>query len=147
MKPRDHFNLVVLGTTLLAIGGSDDSSIEMWEGLGEPWKDTSLSLSSSLRQFSASSYSDLECFAGPLPQHSCPTLDGDLCTFPFTKGRLNIVFGNIYCEFQDLKPIHLVSVMMGLGFTVLLKQTLGHNVTLKNVPSWVGGTDMQILTY
>ena len=86
LKPRFDFKLVVLGTTLLAVGGSNDTSIEMWEGLGEPWKDTSLSLSSSLRQFSALSYSDLECFAGPLPQHSCPTLDGSVCTFPFTKG-------------------------------------------------------------
>ena len=46
---------------LLAFGGSDETSIEMWEGIGQPWKTASISLASARRQFSALSYSDLDC--------------------------------------------------------------------------------------
>ena len=45
-------------------------------------------------------------------------------------------FANSDVAFQDLKPTPLVSVVMGLGSTVQLRQILGHNVTLNNVLSW-----------
>ena len=89
LKPRHHFKLIVLGTTLLAFGGYNDPSIELWEGPGQSWKEASLSLSTSRKQFSAVSYSDLQCFdsTSTLPPQSCPTEDGDTCVFPFTSGR------------------------------------------------------------
>ena len=87
LKPRHHFSLVVLGTTLLAFGGSNETSIELWEGEGKSWKEASISLANARRQFSALSYSDLECVDGSWPAHSCPTVDEDACVFPFTNGR------------------------------------------------------------
>ena len=87
LKPRFDFKLVVLGTTLLAVGGSNDTSIETWEGLGEPWEEAAFSLSTSRRSFSALSYSDRQqCFDDPVPPHTCPTLDGNSCKFPFANG-------------------------------------------------------------
>ena len=84
MEPRDHFNLVVLGSTLLALGGYNQTSMEMWEGVGRPWTEASMSLTNARSQFSALTFSDSLCSAGPLPPHSCPTVDGGTCVFPFT---------------------------------------------------------------
>ena len=89
LKPRNHFNLLVLGKTLLALGGSNEISIEMWGGVGGPWKETSMSLENSRSDFSALASSDLVCSDGPLPPHSCPTVDGGTCVFPFTNGKLH----------------------------------------------------------
>ena len=88
LKPRNHFNLLVLGKTLLALGGSNEQSIEMWGGVGGPWKET-MSLENSRSNFSALASSDLVCSDGPLPPHSCPTVDGGTCVFPFTNGKLH----------------------------------------------------------
>ena len=108
-KPRSHFNLVVLGKTLLALGGNnDDASMEVWEGLEEPWRFASQSLTSSRSHFSALPVDDRMCLEEPLPPHSCPTLDGGTCVFPFKNGN-NKVFINLSPLFhQDLKPIALV---------------------------------------
>ena len=55
----------------------------------------------------------------------------------FHKRLVNpIFFANSDVAFQDLTPTPLVSVVMGLGSTVQLRQILGHNVTLNNVLSW-----------
>ena len=86
LKPRNHFNLLVLGKTLLALGGSNEISVEMWGGVGGPWKETSMSLENSRSDFSALASSDLVCSDGPLPPHSCPTVDGGTCAFPYTNG-------------------------------------------------------------
>ena len=89
-KPRSHFNLVVLGKTLLALGGNnDDASMEVWEGLEEPWRFAPQSLSSSKVDFSALPVDDRVCLEEPLPPHSCPTLDGGTCVFPFKNGNEN----------------------------------------------------------
>ena len=86
LEPRDHFNLVVLGSTLLAFGGYNQTSMEMWEGIGRPWTEAPMSLANSRSQFSALTFTDSLCSAGTLPPHSCPTLDGGTCVFPFTNG-------------------------------------------------------------
>ena len=87
LKPRDHFNLIVLGTTLMAFGGVDETSMEIWEGVGGPWITASTSLENSRSQFSVVSSSDLVCPADPYPPHSCPTVDGGTCVFPFRNGK------------------------------------------------------------
>ena len=89
LKPREHFNLIALGTTLLALGGFNETSIEIWEGVGEPWKEASMSLENPRSQFSALVSTNLVCSDAPLPPHSCPTVDGDSCVFPFTTGKLD----------------------------------------------------------
>ena len=89
LKPREHFNLIALGSTLLALGGFKETSIEIWEGEGEPWKETSISLETSRSNFSALTSTNLVCSDGPLPPHSCPTVDGGTCVFPFTNGKLH----------------------------------------------------------
>ena len=86
LKPRSHFNLIAMGTMVLALGGYDETSIEIWEGLGEPWKEASMSLENSRSSFSALTSTSSVCSAGPLPPHSCPTVDGGTCLFPFTNG-------------------------------------------------------------
>ena len=86
LKPREHFNLIALGTTLLALGGFNERSIEIWEGVGDPWKEASMSLENPRSQFSALASTNLVCSDGPLPPHSCPTLDGGTCAFPYTNG-------------------------------------------------------------
>ena len=86
LKPREYFNLIALGTTLLALGGFKETSIEIWEGVGEPWKEASMSLETSRSHFSALTSTNLVCSDGPLPPHSCPTVDGGTCVFPFTNG-------------------------------------------------------------
>ena len=86
LKPRSNFNLIALGTMVLAVGGDNETSIEMWEGVGEPWKEASMSLENPRSSFSALTSTSSVCSAGPLPPHSCPTVDGDTCVFPFTNG-------------------------------------------------------------
>ena len=86
LEPRDHFNLIVLGSTLLAIGGYNQTSMEMWEGVGRPWTEAPTSLTNSRSQFSALTLTDSVCSADTLLPHSCPTLDGGTCVFPFTNG-------------------------------------------------------------
>ena len=86
LRPRDHFNLLVLGTTLLALGGYNETSIEVWEGVGEPWKEASMSLAKSRSRFSALTSTSSVCSTDPLPPNSCPTVDGSTCVFPFTNG-------------------------------------------------------------
>ena len=90
-KPRDHFKLIVLRTTLLAIGGDDEESMEIWEGEGERWQEAPMSLTKSRSHFSALATTDLVCSDGPLPSHSCPTVDEDTCAFPFTNGRKSMM--------------------------------------------------------
>ena len=89
LKPRDHFQLIVVGTTLLAVGGHNEQSIEMWEE--ESWKEAPMSLDIPRTHFSALVASaSLFCSEEPLPPHSCPTVDGGTCVFPFTNGRPNM---------------------------------------------------------
>ena len=84
LKPRSHCNLVVLGKALLAIGGNnDETSMEVWEGLEEPWRLAPQSLTSSRSHFSALPVDDRVCLEEPLPPHSCPTRDGGTCVFSF----------------------------------------------------------------
>ena len=87
VKPRSHFNLIVVGTLLLALGGFNDTSIEMLDGGGGRWKEASMSLTKSRSYFSALTTTDSVCFSGQMPPHSCPMLDGGTCVFPFTNGR------------------------------------------------------------
>ena len=49
---------------------------------------------------------DRMCLEEPLPPHSCPTLDGGTCVFPFRNGN-NKVFQlvSVHLHHQDLKPI------------------------------------------
>ena len=91
-KPRSYFNLVVLEKTLFALGGNnDETSMEVWEGFEQPWRLASQSLTSSRNYFSALPVDDQVCLEEPLPPHSCPTLDGGTCVFPFRNGN-NEVF-------------------------------------------------------
>ena len=86
-RPRSHFNLVALGVTLIAISGyNDETSIEVWDGLDKPWRLASSKLNSSKRYISALTVDDRVCLEGPLPPHSCPTVDGGTCVFPFKNG-------------------------------------------------------------
>ena len=88
LTPRSHFNLVVLsGIMLLAFGGSNETSVEVWEGIDGPWSLTNFSLANARTQFSAFTTTDLVCSDGPLPPHSCPTVDGGSCVFPFKNGK------------------------------------------------------------
>ena len=108
LKPRSHFNLVVLGQTLWAIGGNNgETSMEVWEGLEEPWRLTSQSLTKSRRDFSALPMDDRMCLEEPLPPHSCPTLDGGTCVFPFRNGNNKAYYRLVTIHYfhQDLKPI------------------------------------------
>ena len=136
LKPRHHFALVVLGTTLLAFGGSNETSIELWEGEGKSWKEASISLPNARRQFSALSYSDLECVDGSWPAHSCPTVDEDACVFPFTNGRPHknlCIFLMAYRVLQDLKPSPPVSVTRTRASFAQVKRAHGPSVTPRNV--------------
>ena len=45
-----------------------------------------MSLTNSRSHFSALTSTSSVCSTGPLPPHSCPTVDGDTCVFPFTNG-------------------------------------------------------------
>ena len=92
LQPRSHFSLIVMGKTLLALGGNnDETSMEEWEGLEEPWRLASQTLTKSRIYFSALLVDDRVCLNEPLPPHSCPTLDGGTCVFPFRNGN-NKVF-------------------------------------------------------
>ena len=90
-RPREIFNLVAVGNTLMALGGyNNDTSIEVWEETVERWREASMSLVLSRMSFSAVAITDDSiCLDDPLPPHSCPTVDGDECVFPFTNGRLS----------------------------------------------------------
>ena len=65
LKPRAHFHLIVLGKTILAIGHENETSIEVWENIGDPWKEASVSLNDSRRNFSALVSSKLICLESP----------------------------------------------------------------------------------
>ena len=120
LKPRSHFNLVVLGGTLLAIGSySNETSMEVWESLEKPWRLASQSLSRSKQDFSALPVDDRVCLEGPLPPHSCPTVDGSTCTFPFSNG-INIAKGttdpDVDCFISNFGLVGLVrQVWFGRG--------------------------------
>ena len=86
MQPRDNFQLIALGTSLLALGGHNEKSIEMWEGEGESWKEAPMGLANPRSRFSALTSSIEVCSDGPLPPHSCPTMGGGTCVFPFEHG-------------------------------------------------------------
>ena len=133
LKPRSHFNLVVLGKTLLAIGGNNETSIEVWEGLEEPWTLASESLSSSKRFFSALVVNDRVCSEGPLPPHTCPTLDGGTCVFPFRNG-IKVPSTTLHCIsfIQDLNSTALVLRTRTADIGVQQQQMNEHNVTHKN---------------
>ena len=87
LRPRSHFNLIGLGPILVAFGGNDETLAEIWEGVEEPWKEAPISLANSRSQFSAIASTDSVCSAGSLPPHTCPTVGGGTCVFPFTKGK------------------------------------------------------------
>ena len=133
LKPRSNFNLVVLGTTLLALGGDKETSIEMWEGVGEPWKEASMNLANSRSYFSALASTSSVCSAGPLPPHSCPTVDDDTCVFPFTNGRAMLGKCNLGMSPQGQQLFLLVSVKMAARASgVRLQEKDGPSVTLGN---------------
>ena len=133
MKPRGHFNLIVMGTTLLALGGFNETSIEMWEGVGGRWKEASMSLTSSRSHFSALTLTDSVCLPGPIPAHSCPTLDGGTCVFPFTNGRQSKPAKSNHSIFPQGQKLTLpVSVKMTKASGVQLQPKPGPSVTLGN---------------
>ena len=90
LRPRSHLNLLVMGNTLLALGGNNDesheTSVEVWEGLEEPWRLAPQTVTCSRSYFSALPVDDRVCIEEPLPPHYCPTLDGGTCVFPFRNG-------------------------------------------------------------
>ena len=90
LRPRSHFNLIAVDRMLMAFGGFNETSIEMWGGMGESWQKYSSSLASSRSSFSALVATDQVCSNGPLPPHSCPTVDGGTCVFPFANGNLRL---------------------------------------------------------
>ena len=93
LRPRSNINLIVLGKTLLALGGNnDETSMEVWIGSEESWKLASQSLTKSRVYFSALPVDDQMCLGEPLPPHSCPTLDGGTCVFPYINGIKKIKF-------------------------------------------------------
>ena len=110
LEPRSYFKLIVLRKRLLAIGSRNETSMEAWEGLDEPWRLASESLILSRSHFSALPVDDRVCLEEPLPPHSCPTLDGGTCVFPFRNGNNQVVFQlvTVHLFHQDLKPIALV---------------------------------------
>ena len=133
LKPRSHFSLVVLGRALLAIGGNNnETSMEVWEGLEEPWRLASQSLTKSRKFFSALPVDDRVCLEEPLPPHFCPTLDGGTCVFPFRNGTKKSFVITLYLFHQDLKPTALVLKTGTTNIGVQLQQMNGHNVTHKN---------------
>ena len=88
IQPRSHFQLVAMDNILLAVGGLNETSIEIWGGIGDSWQKYSSSLASSRSSFSALVATDQVCSNAPLPPHSCPTVDGGSCVFPFANGNL-----------------------------------------------------------
>ena len=88
ISPREHFNLIAVGTRLMAIGGVDATIMEVWHEPGEPWTEAPTSLTTLKSQLSVLVSSDLNCSAGPLPPHTCPTVGGGTCVFPFAHGWL-----------------------------------------------------------
>ena len=94
IQPRSHFNLVAVDRILVAFGGDNETSIEasieMWGGRGESWKNYYSSLAHSRSSFSALVTTKQVCSNAPLPPHSCPTVDGDVCVFPFINGNLSL---------------------------------------------------------
>ena len=90
LTPRSHFSLLVLETSLVALGGSGEESIEIWGGAEESWREAVVDLQQEGRNsFSAMAVTNAVCPSGPAPPHSCPTLDGGTCNFPFTNGELS----------------------------------------------------------
>ena len=133
VKPRNNFNLIVMGTMLLALGGLNETSIEMWEGVGGRWKEASMSLKKSRRHFSALTLTDSVCLPGPIPAHSCPTLDGGACVFPFTNGKQSKLAKCYHGIFpQDQKLTLPVSVEITKASGVQLQPKPGPSVTLGN---------------
>ena len=133
LKPRSHFNLIALGSMILALGGHNETSIEMWEGVSEPWKESSMHLENPRSRFSALTLTSSVCSTGSLPPHSCPTVDGDTCVFPFTNGWSMLQKCNHNIFLQDLKLTLPVSVkIMARASGVLLPEKDGPSVTLGN---------------
>ena len=87
LNPRSHFNLIAVGNTLLAFGGNDDNSAEIWEGEGGDWE--ARDLANTRSHFSALAVTDSVCVDGQVPPQSCPTVDGGSCVFPFKNGKQN----------------------------------------------------------
>ena len=52
----------------------------------KPWRLASWKLNTSKRYISALTVDDRVCLEGPLSPHSCPTVDGGTCVFPFKNG-------------------------------------------------------------
>ena len=48
-----------------------------------------MSLANSRTHFSAIASTDSVCSSGSVPLHTCPTVGGGTCVFPFTKGKFN----------------------------------------------------------
>ena len=63
-KSRNPIALIVLGSTLLALGGMNETSIHIWEGASGSWKEAAMSLNETKSQFSAFSYSDMTWYNG-----------------------------------------------------------------------------------
>ena len=51
-KPRAYFKLILLRSTVLALGGSNVTLVEIWGGLGEPWKEAPVNLDIPRNKFS-----------------------------------------------------------------------------------------------
>ena len=92
-----------------------------------------MSLAKSRSRFSALTWISSVCSTDPLPPHSCPTVDGGTCVFPFTNGWSMLRKCNQGIFPQDLKLFLPVSVkMMAKASGVQLQQRPGPSVTLEN---------------
>ena len=89
--PFDFVKLVVLSSTLVMLGGTNQTSVYTWQGAAESWREASQSLATSRTHFSALVTTDEVCSNGPLPPHSCSTVDGGTCVFPFTNGNFSLM--------------------------------------------------------
>ena len=133
LEPRSYFKLIVLRKRLLAIGSRNETSMEVWEGLDEPWRLVSESLILSRSHFSALPVDDRVCLEEPLPPHSCPTLNGGTCVFPFRNGtKMSSTTLHCISFFQDLNSTALVLRTRTADIGVQQQQMNGHNVTHKN---------------
>ena len=114
LRPRAHFNLIAVGTTLLAFGGYNDTSIEMWGGLSAPWIEASTSLASLRSQHSALSFDhDLLCsenttlpenFTAPLQTSWGVVVTGGLDSSNSSVSSTNVI-GLDNCVVPDLPEL------------------------------------------
>ena len=92
-----------------------------------------MNLANSRSHFSALTLTDSVCLPGPIPAHSCPTLDGGTCVFPFTNGKQSTLAKCSHGIFpQDQKLTLPVSVEITKASGVQLQQKDGPSVTLGN---------------